>query len=163
MSRLSIACTTAFLLAAIVPPGPLRAEGRTGIGIVFGEPTGVAWKYTIDPDHALDGAIGLTPYDRFRIHVDYLWESYPFENGNLLLHYGAGGAIGFRETELRRDGRSYLVSESGVGFGVRAVLGLTYRIPRAPVDLFLEVAPVIVLAPGAGIGFDAGFGARVYP
>jgi hypothetical protein len=150
------------LLAALATP-MTSAQGRLGVGVIFGEPTGVSWKYKIDGEHALDGGIGLTPFDRFRIHVDYLWQSYPFQEEHLALHYGAGLAIGFRETVLGRDDNSFLVAEDGPGLGVRAVLGMTYMIPRSPVDLFLEVAPVFVLAPNAGIGFDAGFGARVYP
>ncbi len=150
---------TLLMLSACIA----QAQGRLGVGVIFGEPTGVSWKYKMDAEHALDGGIGLTPFDRFRIHVDYLWQSYPFQEEHLALHYGPGIALGFSETVLQRDDRSFLVTNDGTGFGIRAVLGMTYNIPRSPVDLFLEVAPVFVLAPDAGIGFDAGFGARVYP
>ena len=60
-----------------------------------------------------------------------------------------------------RGGESFDQRETE--FGVRGVLGLTYRIPRSPVDMFLEVAPVFFIAPNGDMDIDAGIGARVYP
>lgn len=142
-----------------------RSQGRFGFGIVFGEPTGIAWKYKIDHINALDGAVGLSPFDRFRAHVDYLWQSYPFDEQHLALHYGLGGAFGFgrQDVVVVNDRGDFFRSEEDLGFGVRAVIGLTYSIPRSPVDAFLEFAPIFVVTPGTGMGFDVGLGARVYP
>jgi hypothetical protein len=136
-----------------------------GFGFVFGEPTGLAWKYRLNRVNALDGAIGFSPFDRFRVHLDYLWHSHPFDEQRLSLHYGIGPAMGFGRTEyfaINRRG-DYVLRRDELGFGARTVVGLTYMIPRSPIDLFLEVAPVFVVSPDAGIGFDAGLGMRVYP
>lgn len=142
----------------------VRAQGSFGFGLVIGEPTGLAWKYKINHLNAVDGAIGFSPFDRFRLHVDYLWQSHPFQEEHLAVHYGLGPVIGFGETDIAyRHGNSYVLGEGDIGFGVRAVAGLTYTIPRSPVDLFVEMAPVVVAAPGPGLSLDVGLGARVYP
>jgi hypothetical protein len=45
---------------------------------------------------------------------------------------------------------------------VRIPLGLTYFIPRSPVELLVEVAPLLVIAPSSGTGLDGGIGARIH-
>jgi hypothetical protein len=142
-----------------------QAQGRFGFGVMFGDPTGFAWKYRIDGVHALDGGIGFSPFDRFRIHVDYLWNAHPFETKELSLHYGLGGVIGAGLTghpfSPFRDPDD--VDGVSTGLAARGVVGLTYFIPRSPVDLFLEIAPLLVFGPVPGFGFDGSFGVRVYP
>jgi len=155
-TSLSIGVVTLLIIGVAVCNAqnrPQYAQGRMGIGFVLGEPTGIAWKYRIDPAHAVDGAIGISPYNQFRMHVDYLWQSRPFEERNLAVHYGAGVALG--------SGRTYFSSRE-VGFGIRGVVGLNYLIRNTPLDLFLEAAPIIVLTPTSDMGADVGFGARVY-
>ena len=143
----------------------VRAQGSFGFGLVIGEPTGLAWKYKINHLNAVDGAIGFSPFDRFRTHIDYLWRSYPFDEQHLALHYGLGGAIAFGRSGffIVERGDHVFESSENTGIGARVVVGLTYDVPRSPVDLFVEVAPVFVLAPGAGMDLDAGIGARIYP
>jgi hypothetical protein len=141
------------------------AQGRFGFGCIVGEPTGLSWNYRMANMSAVDGAIGFSPYDRFRMHADYLWHSYPFSEQNLALHYGVGAALGFgRSDYLVIDRRTYILRREELGFGVRTVIGVTYLIPRSPVDLFLEVAPIFIMIPRPpGFGIDVGLGARVYP
>ena len=128
-------------------------QGKFGVGFVVGEPTGIAWKYRLDPAHAVDGAIGISPNNQFRMHVDYLWQSHPFNERNLALHYGAGVAFG--------SGRTYLRTQE-VGFGLRGVGGVDYMIRNTPLDLFFELGPMLLLTPNSGSGVDLGFGARVF-
>jgi hypothetical protein len=142
-----------------------RTQGKFGVGVIVGEPTGVAWKYRISGENAVDGAIGLSPGDRLRFHVDYLWQKHSFQAQGLLLHYGAGvafGTGGSRYLALSR-GDTYVLHQEDLGFAVRGVVGLTYEIPRSPFDVFLEIAPLLILSPASGIGIDAGLGVRIYP
>lgn len=140
------------------------SQNKFGAGFIFGEPTGVSWKYRMNSSRAVDGAIGFSPYDRFRVHVDYLWQSHPFTEQRLSVHYGVGAAAGFGRTDyvLVSDGGRYIFREREIGFGMRGVMGLTYLIPDSPLDMFFEVAPLMILTPDAGMGVDAGLGARVY-
>ncbi len=135
-----------------------RAQGRFGIGFVLGQPTGFDWKYRISSANALDGSIGFTGSDRTRVNVDYLWQSHPFEEYGLALHYGIGAAMGFGN-----ESRENFFHENDVGFGVRGVVGLNYMVRNSPVDIFMEVAPVMVFSTPTGMSLDAGFGVRFYP
>ena len=142
-----------------------QSQGKFGAGFIFGEPTGIAWKYRISQSNAVDGAIGFSPYDRYRLHMDYLWQSYPFSEPRLSVHYGVGAAVGFgRSGYVVYRGRfAYFVSDDqDIGFAARVPVGLSYQIPRSPVDLFVEVAPMVIFAPNGGIGIDGGLGARFY-
>jgi len=155
-----------LVLVMMVGMAPVaRAQGRLGVGVILGEPTGIAWKYRLGGSEAVDGAIGLSPADRFRFHVDYLWEKRSFEETNLRLHYGVGIAVGVGDAEyvsLQR-GDTYVLEERSLGFGLRGVVGLTYDFARSPFDAFIEIAPLVILSPAGGFGIDAAIGVRVYP
>lgn len=153
------------LLALIANTTPAEAQGRFGLGLMVGDPTGFSWKYKLDSQNALDGALGFSPYDRFRFHVDYLWISRPFDNQDFSLTYGVGGAAGFGRTDyvLVSRGNGYFWRTEDRGFGIRGPVGINYMIPRSPVELTVELAPVLVLTPDGGVGIDGGVAVRVYP
>jgi len=46
--------------------------------------------------------------------------------------------------------------------GVRVPVGISYLFDSVPVDLFLEVAPVVDLVPSTGLGWNSGIGIRYY-
>lgn len=143
--------------------GITNPDSRFGIGFTVGVPTGVAWKYWLTRTSALDGAIGLAPYDQFRFHVDYLTHTFPFESQNLSIYYGGGGVVGGATSYYYwRDGY-WIARETRLGFGARGVLGVAGMIPSTPLDAFLEMAPILVLTP-APLGFvlDFALGTRVY-
>ncbi len=142
-----------------------QGQGQFGFGLILGEPTGISWKYRIDHLHAIDGAIGFAPFDRARIHIDYLWLFRPFRDPNFSLHFGIGGAIGFgsSETVFTRHGNTYFAQSGTLGFGLRVPFGINYAIPRAPLELFFEIAPLVIVTPSGGAGVDFGLGVRFYP
>ena len=140
------------------------AQGRFGFGVVVGEPTGIAWKYRMDGTHSLAGIVGVLPSDHLRINVDVLWHSYFRGNADFAVHYGPGIFVGSGHRNLYRIPGGQVVAiddEATVGF--RMAVGVTYTIPRSPVDLFFEIAPAIVIASPAGAVLDYGLGVRVYP
>lgn len=156
----------AFLAVILLCRSAGFSQEKFGIGFVLGEPTGVTWKYKINSTNAIDGALGFSPFDRYRLHVDYLWQSLPFNERNLALHYGVGMAVGFGRTRYFAvdDGRrQYFLRDQEIGFGIRGVVGIDYRIQQSPVNLFFEVAPLVIVAPGGGMGIDVGLGVRFYP
>ena len=152
-----------FVLPLLLPLADLHAQGRFGFGLVLGEPTGLTWKYRLTRENAIDGVIGFSPADRFRIHMDYLWSAHPVRDGSFSLHYGVGGALGFGNTRYYTTDRGYFVRSVDLGFAARVPVGIDYDIPRSPVELFFELAPLVIVAPDAGLGIDAGIGVRVYP
>jgi hypothetical protein len=150
-----------IVVMMIAVTGLARTQGKFGVGLIVGEPTGVAWKYRISGANAVDGAIGLSPGDRARFHVDYLWEKHSFQEENLSLHYGAG--CGGFTVSRSRGGDTYVFVRRDLGFAFRGIVGLTYMFPRSPFDAFIEIAPLLIVSPASGMGIDAALGVRLYP
>ena len=149
-----------------------RAEGGPfGLGIVVGDPTGITGLYELGGNTAVDGAIGLDDFDfdGVNIHVDFL-----FILPNLL----SGGSAGLRPylgpgVFLNVGGRS---GNSGSGssgsggggggndsgVGVRVPFGLSLEFRRAPLQLFLEIAPRLEVVPDPDFGLGGALGFRYY-
>ncbi len=134
------------------------SEWRFGVGLVFGESTGLTGKYWLTGSTAIDGSLGYSFFDRFRMNINYLvHDNKAFEAPEFSLYYGIGGSI------LGGEGYVTRSRVGNFGIGVRGVLGVTYIFPRAPLDTFLEIAPVLVFAPPIGLAIDLNLGIRVYP
>ena len=155
-----------FLVSSILQIGfftsPLRAQSRFSAGFTLGEPTGFSWNYRINHTHAVDGAFGFAPADEYRIHADYLWTSYPVNDQNFNLYYGIGAVIGFGRTTgfIFENRNGFFYRDREPGFGLRGPLGVSYLIPRSPVNLFMEVAPTVIFTDTGGFGLDGGLGIR---
>jgi hypothetical protein len=148
------------LLAALTVLSPHRAPASPrglGLGLIAGAPSGLSGKLWLDDVHALDLAVGSfgyyvgSAYSGINVHADYLWHRYGIFGDRsseayrrLPLYYGVGG----------------IFSSPGLA-GLRGVLGITYLF-EAPFDVFFEIAPTLVVAPGLGVGTDAGLGGRFY-
>jgi len=123
-----------------------------GLGIILGEPTGISGKQWLSATSAIDGAaawnFGSGGY--LHLHADYLLHNYDLikvTEGRLPLYYGIGGRIGFGDKTV---------------VGLRGVVGLAYQFSGAPVDAFLEIAPLMDLVPGTSFHVQGGIGARFY-
>ena len=152
MNTKRIAAVTACAIVFCAMCSFSQGQGRFGVGMVFGEPTGVAWKYRMNNSNAVDGAIGFEPNNNLRVHADYLWQSHPFDERRLSVHYGLGAAFGDTHRESDRD----------MGFAARGVVGLTYLVSNSPIDMFFEVAPLMIFTPDPGSDLDIGLGGRFY-
>ena len=148
------------LLGALSLGIPSLAQAKykdVGLGVMVGAPTGLSGKVWLDDVHAVDFAIGSfgyyvgRPYTDLNVHADYLW------------HYF--GVFGDRGSTVYSHMPLYLglggVFNSPAVAGVRGVFGISYIFDQ-PFDVFLELAPTLVVAPGVGMGTDAGLGGRFY-
>lgn len=130
---------------------PLCAQekGAFGAGVVVGNPTGGTAKLWLDDSQALDVGLGFS--SDFAVYADYLWHSWsvlpPPPEGKLPVYLGLG-------LQLR--------ALSSTELGLRTVAGIAYWLPRNPVEIFLEVAPVFRLSPHNSVGLDVGLGLRYY-
>ncbi len=123
-----------------------------GLGIILGEPTGISLKYWTSRTTAIDGAIAwsLGKHNRMYFHGDYLWHNDRIINvskGRLPIYYGVGARLGF-------NGDSSL--------GIRGVIGLDYQFATIPLDMFLELVPVMNLAPSTDFDFNGAIGVRYF-
>jgi len=124
-----------------------------GIGIIVGEPTGLSFKGWVSARNAIDAGIAWSFIDETSIHVhaDYLWHSFDMikSEADLAVYYGIGGRIKTGDNNKAR-------------IGLRMVGGINYFFKDAPFDLFLEIAPILDLAPATKLSANAGLGARFF-
>lgn len=131
----------------------LNAQNKDfGLGIMIGEPTGISMKYWTGTQNAVDAGIAWSFKRKasLHIHADYLWHSFdliPVSKGRLPLHFGIGGRI-----KLQED----------ADVGVRIPVGLTYIVSGFPLDIFIEIVPILDLIPKTDFEFNAALGARYY-
>lgn len=129
-------------------------SNNTGLGIIVGEPTGVSFKYWLDKNSAIDAAAAwsFTSQGAFHIHADYLLHSFDLftitGGGKLPLYYGIGGRLKFVSDNTR--------------LGVRIPVGLEYIFPDKKIDIFLEIVPLLDLAPKTEFTLNAALGARYF-
>jgi hypothetical protein len=130
----------------------LSQEKGFGIGVMIGEPTGLNGKYWVTGRTAIDGGLAWSFRSRgyLHMHADYLWHFSDIAGGSarIVPYVGVGGRIGARE--------------GGSEVGIRIPVGLVYYPGRAPLDIFLELAPIVDLAPATGLQGNGGIGIRYY-
>lgn len=141
-----------FALVLVIS-GIACAQGDFGVGVVFGEPTGVSFKSWLDERAAVDAAAAWSFADRssFQIHADYLLHDFGLlivKPGKLPIYYGLGGRARFRENDT--------------DIGVRIPVGLSYIFATAPLDIFLELAPILDLVPATEFDLNGGIGIRFW-
>lgn len=131
----------------------INAQNKgAGLGLIIGEPTGFSFKYWMSSTSAVDAALAWSFVDNgaFHIHADYLLHSFDLirvPEGKMPFYYGIGGRL-----KTTDDAR----------LGVRVPLGLAYLFQKAPVDIFLEVVPILDLTPQTDFRINAAIGARYF-
>lgn len=148
---------TIFVFAFIFCVSGLAKSQQSGfgLGVMFGEPTGISAKGWISERSAIDGGLGWSfAHDgSVHIHVDYL---YHFNNvfgvPNVPLYLGVGGRIKLKNTDHNDDMR----------LGIRIPFGIAYQFTEAPIDIFLEIAPILDLNPSTEGSVNGALGIRYY-
>jgi len=125
-----------------------------GVGIILGEPTGLSGKYWLSNRTAVDAGLAwsFVRGSSLHIHGDYLWhifDALKAEDETIPLYVGLGGRLKFGD---RDNGR----------FGVRVVGGIDFMVYTVPLDIFLEIAPIMDLVPATQLGLNGGIGARFF-
>ncbi len=153
--RMSVRIFFALVLAAVIgSSGAYAQQSGFGAGIILGEPTGLSFKGWTSGTNAIDAGIAWSFRNpsSFHFHADYLWHNFSvFKTTETIpLYYGIGGRV-----KIGKDGED-------TRFGVRAVIGVDYIFKSAPVDIFLELAPVVDLVPGTDLTANGGLGVRFW-
>lgn len=147
-------------------------QGRQfGVGLQVGAPTALTLKYMTTGDQALVGGLGVgLGWDpSISLHVDYLWHPHvlaPMPFANLSWFIGGGGWVSFSDGRWGRrygpwyDGYGYTYSPFAVG--ARLPIGLDLAFNGAPIELYLEADPTLVVFPRVGLGIGGTLGGRFY-
>jgi hypothetical protein len=143
-----------LLLLLLLFSGTMVGQERGfGVGILLGEPSGISMKGWLSSSSAIDAAVAWSfrQDGTFHIHADYLLHAFDVIKApeKIPLYYGIGGRL--------RTGR-----HEDAHFGLRMVVGVDYLFRDAPIDLFVEVAPILDLAPATEAEVNAGVGARFW-
>lgn len=109
-------------------------KGAFGLGVILGEPTGVAAKLYLDDNTAIDAAAGIAVVGGgLHVHGDYLWHPAVLEERDVFVlpvYFGVGGRVNLRDND-------------DFHIGVRGVGGLLFDFKEIPLDVFIELAPVV--------------------
>lgn len=143
--------TLVCLLAAGTSPLWAQNAGGLGAGIALGSQTGPTAKYWLSGNQAIDAGLGFN--DNLTLYGDFLWHSWrvfpqPAE-GKIPAYLGLGAQVG---GSAHRDSSA----------GLRAVAGVAYWLPRNPLEIFLEIIPVLHISDNGGTDVNANIGLRYY-
>lgn len=143
--------TALLVLIIIAFAGVVNAQGKFGLGLIVGEPTGISGKMKISSENAFDGAVGwsFNKYGAIHVHADYLYNMVKLGQ-DLPLYVGVGGRIklssGTDESRL----------------GARVPIGIVYEPSSKPFDLFIETVPMLDIVPTTEFNWNAAAGVRYY-
>lgn len=132
---------------------PLTAQDHGfGMGLILGEPTGLSAKLWTGSNNAFDfaAAWSFKGDGNLLLQADYVWHFFnlmPVPSGKLPLYIGIGGRV-----ILADDPR----------FGIRIPIGIDYLFADAPIDVFLELVPILDLSPETDFGVGGGIGIRYW-
>ena len=127
-------------------------DGNFGLGLIFGEPSGVSMKVWTGNTTAFDAAAAWSFVGGgfFQIHGDLLFHNFDLfevDTGKMALYYGFGGRV-------------KMADQTQVS--LRVPVGISYEFERTSIELFLEVVPMLDLAPSTQAGIAGGVGFRYY-
>jgi hypothetical protein len=145
-----------------------------GLGVALGGPTSLVGKYYIGPEGALDFGLAFGPrwgyrcrdawdrwcdgygYRRMGLNADYLWQDMLVRgSAQLDWHIGAGARVWFWDDYYGRDDTVAVAARMPLG------LDLTFTRPSF-LEVFLELAPGLFIAPGLGWDVEGYVGVRFY-
>lgn len=132
---------------------------RTGVGIRFGGiATGVSVRHFLSSKGAIEG---LASFGRHAFIITGMYESFhAFPNAEGLSWFFGGGAhVGFYQDGYRyeyfyyksHNSKSFKDEEHGdrqFSFGGDFIIGMDYKFKKVPIDISLDVKPMIDIVPG---------------
>lgn len=145
---------TILLISLVFMSSTLFAqEGKKGVGLMLGNPTGLSGKYWLGGNRAVDAglAFSMGKHTDLSIHSDYLLHQgdafYVNDIYPLDLYYGLGGRM-----EFSHD----------IELGVRVPVGVLHNLEEQQADLFGEIAPIFDILGRVGLELHLVVGARYY-
>ena len=143
----------ASIIVILVLTGSAAAQGTFGPGIIVGEPTGLSAKWYTTGNKAIDlaAAWSVEGEDAFHLHGDLLFHRRDLleaDGKGLPLYYGLGARVKL----LEKDDL----------LGIRFPFGIGTFVADGDFDVFLELVPILDLAPETDASLNAGIGLRYW-
>ena len=147
------------LLGALAGLTFAESNHNFGLGIMLGEPTGLSAKLWSSQTMAWDAgaAWSFVNGGYFQIHSDLLFHNFKLfevETGRMSLFYGPGARVKFGARDEFGDG--------GTVVSIRGVVGLAYEFQETPLELFIEVVPMLDIVPSTAANMAGAIGFRYY-
>lgn len=146
----------AVVLIAVIPVSANAQRHNFGLGVIVGEPTGLSAKGWISSRGAIDAGLAWS-FRRegfIHAHIDYLWHFHDaVDSERLVIPYvipyvGVGGRVGG--------------TKGAAVVGIRMPVGISWIPGSGPLDVFLEVVPVVDMTPATEFTAQGGLGIRFY-
>jgi hypothetical protein len=139
-------------IVALFSVGVFAQNDGFGLGVIFGEPTGLSAKLWTSEKTALDAAVAWSFVGTgwLHMHADFLihnFELIDVSQGSLPVYFGVGAYVGL---------------SSDLWLGARVPFGIAYHFDGAPVEVFAEVVPGLKLLPEINFYIGGGIGVRYY-
>ncbi len=140
------------------PPDFMVGEAHGfGAGLVVGSPSGVGLAWRPRDANMVQAAVGWSLDDDWlSANVDYLFDLTVIEQDstpNIVwpVYLGAGGRLRIGDGKGQRS-----------GIGARVPIGMRMEPTDLKLDVFIELAPFIMLLPETYAGVDFNLGVRMY-
>jgi len=151
-----------------------ESNGKFGIGLELGAPTGFNGKYFLTPNTALNFGVGwlydnyYRDGDGFHLYLDHLWHPVSLvenEAFKLPFYFGVGGRFWSFDHYRGRD-----LYDRSSAVGVRVPLGVAFDFNKIPLDAFVQLTFGLDVFVGdyadryhsIGADFGASIGARYW-
>jgi hypothetical protein len=127
--------------------GGFEANKTFGLGLELGEPTGLTGKLFVSSNAALDFGIGYAYQnyyydDGLHIYADFLFHPTVLAHADAFeLPFYIGGGIRYWDFDFCDP--QGICTYRGSAVGIRVPIGIDFDFNRAPIDIFLQIVPVI--------------------
>ena len=153
MNLFGVKCCVLVLIVLYLS-GPIygaekqKRGGQLGVGVVLGDPTGIAGKLRLRGNRAIDGlAAWSIGRDRFFVHSHYLYHfQETLEDEQFVFYLGPGGYARLGGAKDR--------------LGVSGNFGLAYNVDQF--EIFLEISPKVSIIPDTDGDLTGGLGFHYY-
>lgn len=158
MKRMKIIGVSLVIVGVFCGSAAAQEKGF-GIGVILGDPTGINVKLCLTKKNAVSLAAG---YDMrgdgyLNFHADYLYHTKYFASSKAVkipFFFGVGGRLVLEDDEGDDEGDNMV--------GIRIPIGVDFMIRKAPLDVFIEVVPIMNVIPETDFDIEAGVGIRFF-
>lgn len=144
--------TLLFIMLISLTANAQSTDNNIGLGVIIGEPTGISLAYWTSDSRSFSAGAAWSFGDKgnMHFHLDYLFHHFDIisiNRGSLPLYFGLGGRLRIGDNEK---------------VGVRLPLGAAYHFDNHPIEIFLEIVPIMDLIGDRGFSGNSGLGIRYY-